>query len=125
MQWVDLEGQVWSFFLHGTIPAHYQETHASNDDILSAARRENSVYVTRDEAGQRVIEPQPVPFVATSMGFLCSEAHDLLRFCYRRDPRATTALQDCLAMQHTVWIAIWFEKKIEKRDVERDWIAHR
>ena len=48
---------------------HYQETHASNDDILSAARRENSVYVTRDEAGQRVIEPQPVPFVVTRWGF--------------------------------------------------------
>ena len=94
-----------SFFLHGTIPAHYQETHASNDDILSAARREKSVYVTRDEAGQRVIEAQPVPFVVTSMDLLCSEVYDLLRFCYRRNPRATTALQDCLAVQHAKWIA--------------------
>ena len=39
------------------------------------------------------------------MGFLCSEAHDLLRLCYRRNPRATTALQDCLAVQHAKWIA--------------------
>ena len=100
VQWVNTEGKVWSFFLDVTIPAHYQESHPSNDDILSSARREKSVYVTRDEAGQRVIEAQPVPFVVTSMGLLCSEAHDLLRLCYRRNPRATTALQDCLAVQH-------------------------
>ena len=58
------------FFLDVTIPAHYQEAHASNDDMLSAARREKSVYVTQDEAGQRFIETLPVPLVITSMG-LC------------------------------------------------------
>ena len=99
------EGKVWFSFQDVTIPAHYQESHASNDDILNAARREKSNYVTRDEAGQRVIKAQPVPFVVTSMGLLCSEAHDFLRFCYRRNPRATTALRDCLAMQHARWIA--------------------
>jgi hypothetical protein len=105
VQWVDPEGEVWSFSLDVTIPAHYQETHVSNDDISNAARREKSVYVTRDEAGQRVIEAQPVPFVVTSIGPLCSEAYELLRFYYRRNPRATTALQDCLAVQHAKWIA--------------------
>ena len=105
VQWVDPAGQVWSFFLDVTIPAHYQEAHASNEDILSAARREKSVYVTRDDAGQRVIEAQPVPFVITSMGLFCSEAHDFLKFCYSRNPRATSALQDCLAVQHAKWIA--------------------
>ena len=54
---------------------------------------------------QRVIEAQQVPFIITSMGLLCSEAHDMLRLCYRRNPRATTALQDCLAVQHAKWIA--------------------
>ena len=88
-----------------TIPAHYQEAHASNEDILIAARREKSVYVTRDDAGQRVIEAQPIPFVVTSMGLFCSEAHDFLKFCYSRNPRATSALQDCLAVQHAKWIA--------------------
>ena len=102
---VDPEGKVWSFFLDVTIPAHYQETHASNDDILSAARRDKSAYATRDEAGQRDIEAHPVPFVVTSMRLLCSEAHDLLSFCYRRNPRATAALQDCLAVQHAKFIA--------------------
>ena len=29
----------------------------------------------------------------------------MLRFCYRRNPRATAALQDCLAVQHAKWIA--------------------
>ena len=105
VQWVDPAGQVWSFFLDVTIPAHYQEAHASNEDVLSAARREKSVYVTRDDAGQRVIEAQPVPFVVTSMGLFCSEAHDFFRFCYGRNPRATYALQDCLAVQHAKWIA--------------------
>ena len=72
---------------------------------MKAARKEKSVYVTRDTAGQRVIEAQPVPFIITSMGLLCSEAHDMLRLCYRLNPRATTALQDCLAVQHAKWIA--------------------
>ena len=39
------------------------------------------------------------------MGLFCSEAHDFLRFCYSRNPRATSALQDCLAVQHAKWIA--------------------
>ena len=88
-----------------TIPAHYQEAHPSNEDVLSAARWEKSVYVTRDDAGHRDIEAQPVPFVVTSMGLFCSEAHDFFRFCYGRNPRATYALQDCLAVQHAKWIA--------------------
>ena len=31
------------------------------------------------------------------MGLFCSETHDFLKFCYSRNPRATNALQDCLA----------------------------
>ena len=59
----------------------------------------------REEAGQRVIEAQLVPFVVTSMGLRCSEAHNFLLICYRRNPRATTSLQDCLAVRHAKWIA--------------------
>ena len=45
------------------------------------------------------------PFRSYLLGISCSEADDLLRFCYRRNPRATTALQDCLAVKHAKWIA--------------------
>ena len=39
------------------------------------------------------------------MGLLFSDAHGFLRFCFRRKLRATTILQDCLAVQRAKWIA--------------------
>ena len=44
-------------------------------------------------------------YVPTTYTGNCSEAHDVLRVCYRRNPRATTAPQDCLAVQHANRIA--------------------
>jgi hypothetical protein len=58
----------------------------------SVARQEKGVYVPRDGAGQRVKKEQLVSLVVTSRGLFCSEAHDLLRFWYRHNPLATTAL---------------------------------
>ena len=34
-----------------------------------------------------------------------TQVENVLWFCYRRNPRATAALQDCLAVQHAKWIA--------------------
>lgn len=87
--------------------------------MFSAARQGKSVYVTRDETGQHILKAQLVPFVVSSIGLSCSEAHDVLRRrrgAWNQDSvivkdspgistEATTALQDCLVVQHTKWIA--------------------
>ena len=46
-----------------------------------------------------------MPFILTSMGGLCSEGHEFLKMCRKRNPEKAELLMDVLVTQHSRWTA--------------------
>ena len=98
----DPSGQFLNIYLDITLPALHQDGPYSRDDIYKQARTAKARdYPRKDSQGRLLNMSACVPFILTSMGGLCSEGHEFLRLCKKRDVEKTFHLMDVLITQHS------------------------
>ena len=102
----DPSGQFLNIYLDITLPALHQDGPYSRDDIYKQARTAKARdYPRKDSQGRLLNMSACVPFILTSMGGLCSEGHEFLRLCKKRDVEKTFHMMDVLITQHARWAA--------------------
>ena len=95
-----------NIYLDITLPALHQDGPYSRDDIYKQARTAKARdYPRKDSQGRLLNMSACVPFILTSMGGLCSEGHEFLRLCKKRDIEKTFHMMDVLITQHARWAA--------------------
>ena len=94
---VDPRGEVLNILLDITLPALFQQSAASGEDVYKNARKAKAKdYPLRDSQGRRNNPSPCLPFILTSMGGLCSEGHAFLKICRQRNPDKADLMLDVL-----------------------------
>ena len=84
----------------------FQQSVASGEDVYKNARKAKAKdYPSKDSEGRRTNPSPCLPFILTSMGGLCSEGHEFLRICRKRNPEKVELMLDVLVTQHSRWTA--------------------
>ena len=93
-------------YLDVTLPALVQQGLSSREEVYKVARKAKAKdYPRKDEEGRLLNQSGCLPFILTSMGGLCSEGHEFLRICKKRNPVAAHHMIDVLVTQHSRWTA--------------------
>ena len=89
-----------------TLPALFQQSLDTGNEVYEGARKAKAKDYPRKDSDGRLINASPcLPFILTSMGGLCSEGHEFLRVCRKRNPEKIDTLLDVLVTQHSRWTA--------------------
>ena len=103
---VDPRGELLTILLDITLPALFQQSLDTGNDVYEGARKAKAKEYPRKDPEGRLINASPcLPFILTSMGGLCSEGHEFLRVCRKRNPEKIDILLDVLVTQHSRWTA--------------------
>ena len=113
VQLVDPSGELLTILLDVTLPALFQDSAGSREEVYNGARKAKAnAYPHKDSEGRR-INPSPcLPFILTSMGGLCSEGHEFIRLCRSREQAAADHMIDVLVTQHSRWTARRFHRAL-------------
>lgn len=74
--------------------------------MYNGARKEKAKeYPRKDLEGRLLNQSGCLPFILTSMGGLCSEGHEFIRICKKRNLLEAEHMLDVLVTQHSRWTA--------------------
>jgi hypothetical protein len=103
---VDPSGEYLTFYLDVTLPALHQEAITTREEVFDNARKlKAKSYPHKDLSGRLLTESCCLPFILSSMGGLCSEGHEFLKICKKKNKAATLRMMDVLVTQHSKWTA--------------------
>ena len=103
---IDPSGEILNLYLDITLPALHQDASKSRDEIYKVARSAKAKqYPHKDSSGRLTNESVCIPFIITSMGGLCTEGHQFLRVCKKKNIEKTHHMMDVLITQHARWTA--------------------